>query len=151
MNNSNSDHEPYIRRAISVAQRARDEGNHPFGAILVGPDKEVLLEAGNAVVTERDCTLQGPGDCGPIYPGGGDRSDDDRWVGRVRGARLRRSRVVTRPYCDASLTSVDASTLTPAVICSGLEYSSGRWLTPARHGMKIIPTGQTCAMNNVSW
>ncbi len=35
---------------------ARAGGNHPFGALLAGPDREVLIEAENTVVTERDCT-----------------------------------------------------------------------------------------------
>jgi tRNA(Arg) A34 adenosine deaminase TadA len=40
--------EDYLRLAIEVARQARKAGNHPFGAILVGPDGAVLLEAGNA-------------------------------------------------------------------------------------------------------
>ncbi|KAG7877654.1 hypothetical protein KL905_004417 [Ogataea polymorpha] len=36
-----------LRRCITVAQRAKAEGRHPFGCILVGPHKEVLLEQGN--------------------------------------------------------------------------------------------------------
>jgi tRNA(Arg) A34 adenosine deaminase TadA len=46
----------YLRTAITVAQAARDHGNHPFGAILVDENKEVLLAAENSVVTGRDCT-----------------------------------------------------------------------------------------------
>ena len=46
----------YLRAAIAVAWRAREHGNHPFGAILVDADKQVVLEAENTVVTERDCT-----------------------------------------------------------------------------------------------
>lgn len=51
-----SEDEAFLRRAIAVATAARANGNHPFGAILVGPDGEVLLEAGNTVVTGRDAT-----------------------------------------------------------------------------------------------
>ena len=40
--------EDYLRLALEVARQARAAGNHPFGAILVGPDGAVLLEAGNA-------------------------------------------------------------------------------------------------------
>jgi tRNA(Arg) A34 adenosine deaminase TadA len=50
------DDERFLRRAIAVAVAARTHGNHPFGAILVGPDGEVLLEAENTVNTERDAT-----------------------------------------------------------------------------------------------
>jgi tRNA(Arg) A34 adenosine deaminase TadA len=38
----------HLRRANQVAQAAMDQGNHPFGAILVAPDHTtVLLEQGN--------------------------------------------------------------------------------------------------------
>ena len=40
-------HEHYVRLAIAVARQARASGNHPFGAILVGPDGAALMEAGN--------------------------------------------------------------------------------------------------------
>jgi tRNA(Arg) A34 adenosine deaminase TadA len=50
------DDEAPLRRAIGVAVAARAKGNHPFGAILVGPEGDVLLEAGNTVVTGRDAT-----------------------------------------------------------------------------------------------
>jgi tRNA(Arg) A34 adenosine deaminase TadA len=53
---SRPDDERFLRRAIEVAAAARAHGNHPFGAILVGPDGEVLLEAENTVTTERDAT-----------------------------------------------------------------------------------------------
>jgi tRNA(Arg) A34 adenosine deaminase TadA len=39
--------EDYLRQAIEIARLARAAGNHPFGAILVGPDGAVLQEAGN--------------------------------------------------------------------------------------------------------
>src|ERR1700710_1688201 len=43
--NSNED---YLRQTIEIARLARAAGNHPFGAILVGPDGAVLMQAGNA-------------------------------------------------------------------------------------------------------
>jgi hypothetical protein len=46
----------FLRRAIAIAQRARDHGNHPFGALLVDVHQQVLFEAENTVVTEQDCT-----------------------------------------------------------------------------------------------
>ena len=46
----------HLRTAIQVAQTAREHGNHPFGAILVDENNEVLLQAENTVVTGRDCT-----------------------------------------------------------------------------------------------
>jgi tRNA(Arg) A34 adenosine deaminase TadA len=45
-----------MRSALAVAQRARDNGNHPFGAVLADEQGRILLEAENTVVTERDCT-----------------------------------------------------------------------------------------------
>jgi tRNA(Arg) A34 adenosine deaminase TadA len=39
-----------------VARRARANGNHPFGAILVGPDHAVLIEQENAYLPDRDMT-----------------------------------------------------------------------------------------------
>jgi tRNA(Arg) A34 adenosine deaminase TadA len=45
-----------LRRAVEVAQRARDAGNHPFGAVLASAGGEVLLEAENTVTTGRDVT-----------------------------------------------------------------------------------------------
>ena len=46
----------FLRRAIAIAQQARDHGNHPFGALLVDGQGSVLLEAENTVVSERDVT-----------------------------------------------------------------------------------------------
>jgi tRNA(Arg) A34 adenosine deaminase TadA len=48
-------HEQFIRQAISLARRAREEGNHPFGALLA-LDGEVVLTATNSVNTDRDPT-----------------------------------------------------------------------------------------------
>jgi len=45
-----------LRRAIDIAYRAREHGNHPFGALLAGEYGNVLLEAENTVITEHDCT-----------------------------------------------------------------------------------------------
>ena len=38
-----------------MAQRAREHGNHPFGALLV-KDGAILLEAENTIITDRDIT-----------------------------------------------------------------------------------------------
>ena len=45
-----------LRLAVVVAQRSRDAGNHPFGAVLTSASGEVLLEAENTVTTGRDVT-----------------------------------------------------------------------------------------------
>ena len=46
----------HLRTAIAVAWRAREHGNHPFGALLVDEHQQVLLDAENTVITARDCT-----------------------------------------------------------------------------------------------
>ena len=46
----------HLRAAIDVARKARDNGNHPFGAVLVDEHGYILMEAENTVVTEKDCT-----------------------------------------------------------------------------------------------
>ena len=46
----------HLRASIKVAQVARDHGNHPFGAILVDENNQMILKAENTVVTGKDCT-----------------------------------------------------------------------------------------------
>jgi tRNA(Arg) A34 adenosine deaminase TadA len=48
--------EAFLRRAFAVAERARANGSHPFGAILVGPKGEVLIETENSLMPECDMT-----------------------------------------------------------------------------------------------
>lgn len=48
--------EQHLLTAVAIARNARAHGNHPFGALLVGPDGSVLAEAENTAVTERDVT-----------------------------------------------------------------------------------------------
>lgn len=43
----------YLRLAIKIAARSRARGNHPFGALLVGPKGEVLLSSGNTYSMDR--------------------------------------------------------------------------------------------------
>jgi tRNA(Arg) A34 adenosine deaminase TadA len=50
------DHETFLRRAFTVARRARTRGNHPFGAILVSAAGEVLIETENGYLPDRDMT-----------------------------------------------------------------------------------------------
>lgn len=49
-------YEEHLRRCDHIARAAREAGNTPFGALLLGPDGIVLLEQGNVELTERDCT-----------------------------------------------------------------------------------------------
>ncbi|MFI5955033.1 nucleoside deaminase [Cryptosporangium sp. NPDC051539] len=50
---SDADH---LRTAIEIARHARNNGNHPFGAILVDATGTQVLAAENSVVTGRDVT-----------------------------------------------------------------------------------------------
>jgi tRNA(Arg) A34 adenosine deaminase TadA len=50
------DDERLLRRSLAVAQRARSNGNHPFGAILVIGTGEILLEVENGYMPDRDMT-----------------------------------------------------------------------------------------------
>jgi tRNA(Arg) A34 adenosine deaminase TadA len=48
--------EQLLRDAIAVAGKAREHGNHPFGALLGNAAGNVLLTAENTVVTGSDAT-----------------------------------------------------------------------------------------------
>jgi tRNA(Arg) A34 adenosine deaminase TadA len=50
------DDEAHLRRAFEVAKRARVNGNHPFGAILVDRNGSVLIESENGYMPDRDMT-----------------------------------------------------------------------------------------------
>lgn len=45
----------FLYETFAVARRAREQGNHPFGAILVDANGEKILTAENTVLTDRDC------------------------------------------------------------------------------------------------
>jgi tRNA(Arg) A34 adenosine deaminase TadA len=46
----------FLRRSFEVARRAMTHGNHPFGAILVDQNRNVLLEAENGYMPAHDGT-----------------------------------------------------------------------------------------------
>lgn len=46
----------HLRAAIDLARRARERGDRPFGAVLVGADGRVLGEGENTVATSGDAT-----------------------------------------------------------------------------------------------
>ncbi len=48
--------EHFLRRSFDVARRAMSHGNHPFGAILVDQNRNVLLEAENGYMPAHDGT-----------------------------------------------------------------------------------------------
>ena len=43
----------YLRLAVDIARDSRASGNHPFGALLVGPEGDVLLSSGNTYAKDR--------------------------------------------------------------------------------------------------
>jgi tRNA(Arg) A34 adenosine deaminase TadA len=48
--------EHFLRRSFEIARRSLTHGNHPFGAVLVGQDNNVLLEAENGYMPSHDGT-----------------------------------------------------------------------------------------------
>jgi tRNA(Arg) A34 adenosine deaminase TadA len=48
--------EHFLRRSFEVARRAITHGNHPFGAILVDQNRNVLIEAENGYMPAHDGT-----------------------------------------------------------------------------------------------
>jgi tRNA(Arg) A34 adenosine deaminase TadA len=48
--------ELFLRRSFDVARRALTHGNHPFGAILVDRNRNVLIEAENGYMPDHDGT-----------------------------------------------------------------------------------------------
>ncbi|MFA6504509.1 MAG: nucleoside deaminase [Treponemataceae bacterium] len=44
-----------LQTAVARARKSRDDGNHPFGAILADATGAILLDAGNTVPTDHDC------------------------------------------------------------------------------------------------
>jgi tRNA(Arg) A34 adenosine deaminase TadA len=48
--------EDFLRRSFDVARRAMTHGNHPFGAILVDENRNVLIETENGYMPAHDGT-----------------------------------------------------------------------------------------------
>jgi tRNA(Arg) A34 adenosine deaminase TadA len=48
--------EYFLRRSFDVARRAVSHGNHPFGAVLVDQNRNVLIEAENGYMPAHDGT-----------------------------------------------------------------------------------------------
>jgi len=89
----------HLLAAIELARRARENGNHPFGALLVDARGVVVLEAENSVLTESDCTNH---------------------------AELNLVRAASRMFDQASLRDCTLYTSTePCAMCAGGIYWSG--------------------------
>jgi len=48
--------EEILRIAFNKAELAREHGNHPFAAVLVDHDDNILMSAENTVITDKDVT-----------------------------------------------------------------------------------------------
>lgn len=44
---------PHLRETIKIARESRAAGNHPFGAMLVAPDGNILIRSGNKYLDEK--------------------------------------------------------------------------------------------------
>jgi tRNA(Arg) A34 adenosine deaminase TadA len=94
------DDEKLLRQAFTVASRARDLGDHPFGSILADADGRVLMEQGNGYTSE-----------------GGDRT--------AHAERLLASRAA-KTYSVEFLASCTLYTSAePCAMCSGAIYWAG--------------------------
>ncbi len=91
--------ERLLRQAFVVASRARSNGNHPFGAILAGPDGTVLLEQENAYNPMQDMT------------------------GHAERVLMTRASQAYRPQFLAGCTMYTSAE--PCAMCSGAAYWAG--------------------------
>ena len=89
----------YLRQAIRLSHTARDRGNRPFGAVIVGKSGEVLVEFHNQSHESQDCTAHAE-------------------TGAIRVA----SRTHTRSTLMESTLYASGE---PCVMCSGAIFLSG--------------------------
>jgi tRNA(Arg) A34 adenosine deaminase TadA len=91
-------HEPFLREAIALSKSAVQNGDEPFGAVLV-KGSEVILRAENSVFTGRDMTNH---------------------------AELNLVKLAAKHYDSAFLADCTLYTSTePCAMCSGAIYWSG--------------------------
>ncbi|MEM7104049.1 MAG: nucleoside deaminase [Bacteroidota bacterium] len=48
------DHTFFLKRCLELAASSRQNGNHPFGSLIVNEHGSIIMEAENTVVTEKD-------------------------------------------------------------------------------------------------
>jgi tRNA(Arg) A34 adenosine deaminase TadA len=90
----------YLRRAIALSERARANGRHPFGALIITPPGEVLAAAGNRAIGP-DCDATGHAELEAV-----------RAASRHRGP-------------DALAAATLYSSAEPCAMCAGAIYWSG--------------------------
>jgi tRNA(Arg) A34 adenosine deaminase TadA len=91
--------EHFLRRSIEVSRRAITHGNHPFGAILVDRDRNVLIEAENAYMPSHD--------------------------GTAHAERLLATQACTTLDPDVLKTATLYSSAEPCAMCAGAIYWAG--------------------------
>lgn len=92
--------EEFMRRTFAVAQAAREGGDHPFGAILVGPDGSILMEQGNGYTAE----------------------GQDMTAHAERVLATRASKAYRPEFLNGCTMFVSAE---PCAMCAGATYSAG--------------------------
>ena len=98
---SSVDDERFLRRAFEIARASRERGDHPFGALLVGPDRGVLMEQAIGFSAE-----------------GGDRT--------AHAERLISTRASKAAYGQALLAGCTLySSAEPCAMCAGAIYWCG--------------------------
>src|SRR5882762_4767879 len=91
--------EHFLRRSFEVSRRAITHGNHPFGAILVDQDRNVLIEAENAYMPSQD--------------------------GTAHAERLLATQACTTLNPDVLKTATLYSSAEPCAMCAGAIYWAG--------------------------
>ena len=92
--------ETLLRKAFAVAAKAREQGDHPFGAILADAEGQVLMEQGNGYSSE-----------------GGDRT--------AHAERLLASRAAKAYSADFLAQCTLYSSAEPCAMCAGAIYWAG--------------------------
>jgi tRNA(Arg) A34 adenosine deaminase TadA len=91
--------ELFLRRSFEVARRATSHGNHPFGAILVDGDGNVLIEVENGYMPSQD--------------------------GTAHAERLLATKACTTYSAEVLKTSTLYSSAEPCAMCAGAMYWAG--------------------------
>jgi len=98
MNTSDHD-EHFLRRSFDVARRAMSHGNHPFGAILVDENRNILIETENGYMPAHD--------------------------GTAHAERLLASQACTTLDADVLRNATLYSSAEPCAMCAGAIYWAG--------------------------
>ena len=91
--------EHFLRRSFDVARRAMSHGNHPFGAILVDENRNVLIETENGYMPAHD--------------------------GTAHAERLLASQACTTLDADVLRNATLYSSAEPCAMCAGAIYWAG--------------------------